>query len=783
MSEENTEISNLSILTGFSFEHCERAFRENQNNFEKTLSALSPPAPPPPPQRWEGEFTSSDDLAVLEEFCRSENTSWKDPSFPPNNSSLFLNGNSECWFCPKCHFKDNPLPPANVLRAAAGPSSDDLRDFLKFLEIANPLLLMQLRGGRGATGLMVQVWQKQILGDWTGGVACGGCGEEFPIHVLNTRVDSWRRFPEDEAANCVLFRGVPRADDVRQGSVGNCWFLAALSIIASAASKQGTQDDTLQRTPPYSLFNPPRFSPWGVYCVNLHICGNWRSFLVDDYFPTTPVGKVAYAKGARKQLWVGLLEKAAAKAAGCYEALHGGTFREAFGMLTGCPTETILLDIKDRDFLWSRVLSIHESGFLLGACCIGRESLSVTALKSRGLQAPHGYAVLDLKEFEESGVRLIKLRNPWGEESVASWRGRWSADSEDWKSSAGMRYAVEVGLKSKEGIYLHNTISEFWMEWGDFCENFTTLEICRLRSSWSTIRQQGWLPASTGLGNYFHIKIAQDAQTFTRADIAVYQEQASKRGDTLLSDLGFLLLEISSDCTVKVTAFQQRELTGESSTEVNLKKGFEYFLIPLSLSHVRSAFAHKRVNVVVSHDSIDRSICCDAMPLDESLLSFALIAYSEQFEESVRDVFVLRPVEGLQIREIREKGVGILLIASFGDSSNRSFPNILIACDCEGSLGMSSSRGSFLTQDVLKWGEQRVIQVLTISDLQKDLCYLRNISFAFVSTSQGLFPPPPIDWPNIHRCAGLTENLSIRFYLGQGVAPSEALLLALQDIS
>ena len=50
-----------------------------------------------------------------------------------------------------------------------------------------------------------------------------------------------------------------------------------------------------------------------------------------------------YLKAARRQLWVPLIEKAAAKLHGSYEALEGGTFMEAFSMLTGFPVQSIKL--------------------------------------------------------------------------------------------------------------------------------------------------------------------------------------------------------------------------------------------------------------------------------------------------------------------------------------------------------------------------------------------------------------------------------------------------------
>ena len=46
-------------------------------------------------------------------------------------------------------------------------------------------------------------------------------------------------------------------------------------------------------------------------------------------------------KAARRSLWGPLIEKAAAKLHGSYEALAGGTFAEAFAMLTGYPVTKV----------------------------------------------------------------------------------------------------------------------------------------------------------------------------------------------------------------------------------------------------------------------------------------------------------------------------------------------------------------------------------------------------------------------------------------------------------
>ena len=43
-----------------------------------------------------------------------------------------------------------------------------------------------------------------------------------------------------------------------------------------------------------------------------------------------------------------------------------------------------------------------------------------------GLGAPHAYSVMDLRETEDKEgkrVRLMQLRNPWGEASPKTWQG------------------------------------------------------------------------------------------------------------------------------------------------------------------------------------------------------------------------------------------------------------------------------------------------------------------------------------------------------------------------
>lgn len=73
---------------------------------------------------------------------------------------------------------------------------------------------------------------------------------------------------------------------------------------------------------------------------------------------------LAFSRAHGGQLWVCLLEKAYAKAHGCYRAISGGEIAEALLDLTGAPTATVQFD---------------APGFRLGAPPAGRPAAALRA--------------------------------------------------------------------------------------------------------------------------------------------------------------------------------------------------------------------------------------------------------------------------------------------------------------------------------------------------------------------------------------------------------------------
>lgn len=467
-----------------------------------------------------------------------------DPSFPPAPKSLYLSASSAGqWKCSDCQ-RLNPIPNLPPMQQLYGPQGDALRR------------------------------QHRLI--------CAGCSSEASVEQCLARPTKWLSARADRIRDDVtlqffdsvpwtVFREQPRPDDIRQGALGDCWFVCALSMLAEEPS-------LVRRIFSYdgeAAHAVCDFNRAGAYVLRLCRAGEWHTVLVDDNFPATELDTFAYSKAARRQLWVPLVEKAAAKLHGCYEALEAGTLAEALTMLTGYATERILLhryregdddlaalaaldparaaaiaalsaeqqerrekaraedraerEHADVDELFLGLLSRRAAGFVMGAACVDRRA------RELGLQAPHAYGILELTEVEvregDEAVRLVKLRNPAG---VSSWAGRWGPKSELWTHEAKQALGVD---REDGGV--------FWMAFDDFVQHFASVEVCRVRPSLTEVRARGWLASQFGLGEA--VTVSSFART--ELDLALYQEGHSARGGSgarTLLDLGMLLLKRSS---------------------------------------------------------------------------------------------------------------------------------------------------------------------------------------------------------------------------------------------
>ena len=115
--------------------------------------------------------------------------------------------------------------------------------------------------------------------------------------------------------------------DIKQGQLGDCWFMSALACLAE-------NPELVQR-----LFVTKTYQHDGCYRLRLCKNGIWVNVTIDDYFPCSVKGGPIFSRAHGNEMWVLLLEKAYAKLHGNYYTLRGGFASEGFSDLTGNPTE------------------------------------------------------------------------------------------------------------------------------------------------------------------------------------------------------------------------------------------------------------------------------------------------------------------------------------------------------------------------------------------------------------------------------------------------------------
>jgi hypothetical protein len=275
------------------------------------------------------------------------------------------------------------------------------------------------------------------------------------------------------------YKGVPRlfdtidCEDIMQGSLGDCYFLAAIASIAKYSKR-------LER-----IFLVKQHSPHGIYVIALCINGIWEDVVLDDRVPCRPVSKEpAFNHSKTGELWVILLEKAWAKIHGGYMNIAAGLTREALRDLTGASAKTIFVEQnKANDQVWEEIYDANNKNFIL---CAGSDDLnsgSDAYIEKIGIAGSHAYSLLDVievtktnsgyrlvKPSERSSIpktsieRLVKLRNPWGK---GEWKGDWCDTSPKWSSQ--LKQDLKV-VKAEDGI--------FYMSFTDFCKYYSDIQIC-----------------------------------------------------------------------------------------------------------------------------------------------------------------------------------------------------------------------------------------------------------------------------------------------------------------
>ena len=265
----------------------------------------------------------------------------------------------------------------------------------------------------------------------------------------------WKRVRDIKKGEWKLFEGKIEFEDVKQGSLGDCYFLSAISALTKYPNLL------------IEKFRTTKYTDIGYYEVVLFVDGEWQIVFVDDYYPIDG-DEFPFAKPNNNELWAILLEKAWAKVNGGYSNIIGGIVSEVLLALTGFPSEYIqnLSGSISPISLFEKIKQASEDGALMGCGSYPNSRGDGSQANELGIIYSHNYTLIEAKGINEDDIYLLKIRNPWGN---VEWQGDWSDKSEKWTD----KYKKIFHHEDKEdGI--------FWMSIDDYVKNYNDTSICHI---------------------------------------------------------------------------------------------------------------------------------------------------------------------------------------------------------------------------------------------------------------------------------------------------------------
>ncbi|XP_052077597.1 calpain-15-like [Mytilus californianus] len=500
----------------------------------------------------------------------------------------------------------------------------------------------------------------------------------------------------------------PTANDIVQGEIGNCWFICALAVVAE-------RKNLVER-----IVVTKDYCPEGAYVVRLCKDGIWKTVVLDDHFPVDQYKRLKYSKARRGQLWVPLIEKAAAKIHGCYQALGAGRTVESLSLLTGEPCEHLSLN-ENKDFsktidnmlIWSKLTHARDCGYLMCTSCEAKDGFTHEYCKSLGLITSHAYSLLDVYDMD-TGEKLLKIRNPWGSES---WKGDWSDSSSKWQ-----KVKPEVKKKLKPDGNKHGT---FWMEFKEFRKYFGSVEICKTRD-WHETRVKGSFP-STADGPWKFVKVYVQKKT----DLCIGLHQKNKRGNHSnedFVDMLIVVMEVLDGRKMRTVGHSKRDIKSYVGCEIEHLQSGVYTIACLAFKHLDGG----KHGINLQRDFVLTLHSTQNIVVEENN------SINAGYKHFLADTLIQLAVDKGERKTLKgNTGTytlsldGLIFIVENKDKKQYT----AIEEDCSKSTNLISTRGFMLTQDVIPPGHRQLIFLLTRINQRSGYCVQYVSSYISSSSS------------------------------------------------
>ncbi len=203
--------------------------------------------------------------------------------------------------------------------------------------------------------------------------------------------------------------GAMNFDDVEQGSIGDCFFPAALAatifIDEDQAIRSGLIREIEDKNGMTTNFSVRFYDAWGVY-QDIAIDGD----LVRKNNKAT-YARSADSSSSAEEWWVSLVEKAYAEWHGGYEEIGGGGWvGDVMQALTGSNATYRNMKYMSDATIGRSIVDNLAKNRPVAAGTFGEDS--GVDYTGKGVWGNHAYTILGAEERE--GAWYVRLRNPWG---------------------------------------------------------------------------------------------------------------------------------------------------------------------------------------------------------------------------------------------------------------------------------------------------------------------------------------------------------------------------------
>ena len=176
--------------------------------------------------------------------------------------------------------------------------------------------------------------------------------------------DSWNQIKwlrpseiaEFKNGDLAVFSGGIEPADIKQGMLGDCYFLSVLAALTETPSR-------IEKLFKMDMSMETSINKWKV-CFTKN--GIMQEIEMDSYIPCLN-GSPCFARANGPELWVIILEKAWAKLHSSYVRIEAGVCANVMRDLTGAPS--FIVDTAKEEDLPLKLVQYDEANYVMSASC------------------------------------------------------------------------------------------------------------------------------------------------------------------------------------------------------------------------------------------------------------------------------------------------------------------------------------------------------------------------------------------------------------------------------